>query len=75
MWTRMEHPRCAATTARAQYLLMLGALALATVLASLLVATTNKPATRVAGFKDDVSGAPGRIRTYAHGSGGRCSIP
>ncbi len=39
------------------------------------VATTNKPATRVAAFKDDVSGAPGRIRTYAHGSGGRCSIP
>ena len=39
------------------------------------VATTNRPATRVAAFKADVSGAPGRIRTYAHGSGGRCSIP
>jgi len=29
----MEHLRCAATTARVQHLLMLGALALATVLA------------------------------------------
>ena len=25
--------------------------------------------------RSHISGAPGRIRTCAHGSGGRCSIP
>jgi hypothetical protein len=34
----------------------------------------SEPA-QVTGHLAGVEGAPSRIRTYAHGSGGRCSIP
>ena len=39
--------------------------------------STKKPRARSFGprFENECFGAPGRIRTCAHGSGGRCSIP
>lgn len=47
-----------------------------TPLAPATKAHTQKPASQwEAGLSVEVDSAPGRIRTCAHGSGGRCSIP